>query len=241
MLPGVTTTPRPPLVGRDAELRSLVERLDEVHRGGLALGLVGEPGVGTSALLAAVVEHARGSGFRVLAARGTGSEAHLPFAGLHQILRPLLPRADRLPEHQRESLLACFAMTDSLVVNPFFSSLAALELLVDAAAEAPVLVCLDDLHRMDQPSVDALAFVARRIGTERVALVCAARPGTPPVTDDVVTWIEVGRLDEAARNRRRPGRPRAPRGGATRRDPRRRRTDRGDRRGRPPRGRSPRP
>ncbi|GAA4936802.1 regulatory LuxR family protein [Actinomycetospora succinea] len=195
----MTPTPDERLVGRDEELTSLVERLDAVHHGGVVLGLVGEPGVGKSALLAGVTEHARAAGFRVLAARGAHAEAHLPFAALHQLVRPLLPRADRLPEHQRESLLACFAMGDSLVVNPFFSSLAVLELLVDAAAEAPVLVCLDDLHRMDQPSVDALAFVARRIGSERIAMVCASpRPSAPFTDDDAVAWFEVRGLDEAA-------------------------------------------
>lgn len=199
MLPGVTTTPGPLLVGRDEELRSLVERLDGVHHGGLVLGLVGEPGVGKSALLAGMAAHARASGFGVLGARGTESEAHLPYAALHQLLRPVLARVERLPERQRESLLACFAMTDSLTVNPFFSALAVLELLVDAASETPVLVHLDDLHRMDQPSVDALAFVARRIGNERIALVAtASRRSRPFLDDEAVTWTEVRGLDEAA-------------------------------------------
>ncbi|HEY2191575.1 MAG TPA: AAA family ATPase [Actinomycetospora sp.] len=195
----MTNTPGPRLVGRDDELRALVERLDGVQLGGVALGLVGEPGVGKSALLAGLAEHARESGFRVLTARGARSESHLPFAALHQLLRPLLPRADRLPDRQREALLACFAMTDARVDNPFFIALAVLELLADAAAEAPVLVGLDDLHRMDRPTVEVLVFVARRIGGERIALVCAARPGILPVDDDeTVTWIGVEGLDGPA-------------------------------------------
>ncbi|GAA4789641.1 LuxR family transcriptional regulator [Actinomycetospora chlora] len=195
----MTAAPGTRLLGRDAERRELTERLDEIGHGGVVLGLVGEPGVGKSALLADVTEHARASGFRVLAARGAGSETHLPYAALHQLLRPLLPHADRLPEHQRESLLACFAMADPGAVNPFFSALAVLELLVDAAAEAPVLVHLDDLHRMDQPSVDALAFVARRVGAEPIAIVCTTHPGSLPFPDDeAVRWIEVGGLDDAA-------------------------------------------
>ncbi|MCW0212965.1 MAG: LuxR C-terminal-related transcriptional regulator [Pseudonocardia sp.] len=195
----MTTVPDPHLIGRDDELRSVVERLDGARLDGVVIGLTGEPGVGKSALQAGVAHHAHAGGFRVLSARGAQSEAHLPFAGLHQLLRPLLGRADRLPEHQRDALLACFAMTDSLVVNPFFTSLAVLELLVDTSAEAPVLVCLDDLHLMDQPSVDALAFVARRIAGERVALLCISRDGALPIADhQTVTWIEVRGLDEAA-------------------------------------------
>ena len=199
MLHGVTTTPRTRLVGRDDELASLVERVDGIHLGGVVIGLVGEPGVGKSALQAGVAEHARAGGFRVLGAQGAQSEVHLPFAGLHQVLRPLLSRADRLPDRQRDALLACFAMSDSPVPNPFFTSLAVLELLVDAAVEAPVLVCLDDLHLVDQPTLDVLAFVARRIAGERIALLCAARGGSLPFVDDrTITWIEVRGLTEAA-------------------------------------------
>jgi len=195
----VTTVPGLRLVGRANELRALEERLDGVHLGDVAIGLVGEPGVGKTALLSSVSEHARAAGFRVLSARGSQSEIHLPFASLHQILQPLLPRTDRLPRRQRDALLACFAMSDSTVVNPFFTSLAVLELLVDAAAQAPVLVCLDDLHWLDQPSIDVLAFVLRRIAGERIAVLCASRPGSLPFSDDqTVTWSEVGCLDETA-------------------------------------------
>jgi DNA-binding CsgD family transcriptional regulator len=196
------TTPALRLVGRDDELRALVERLEATQQGGSVLGLVGEPGVGKSALLARAAEHARASGFRVLSARGTQAEAGLPFAGLHQLLQPLLPRAERLPEGQRDALLACFGMRDSpmvdAVVNPFFISLAVLELLVDAAAEMPLLVCVDDLHRVDTPSLDTLSFVARRIGGERVVLLCASREQLPFADDQTVVWSEVRGLDEAA-------------------------------------------
>jgi hypothetical protein len=89
-----------------------------VHEGGVAVGLLGEPGVGKSALQAHVVGHARAAGFSVFSARGSQSEAHLPFAGLHQLLQPLLPRVDGLPPRQREALLACFAMPESTEVNP---------------------------------------------------------------------------------------------------------------------------
>ena len=69
-------------------------------------------------------------------------------------------------------------MTDSAVVNPFFTSLAVLELLVDAAAEAPVLVCLDDLHQMDRAPVDVLAFVARRIARSPTRVTCSSSSTT---------------------------------------------------------------
>ncbi|WP_203882998.1 AAA family ATPase [Planotetraspora kaengkrachanensis] len=75
-------TTRRPLVGRDDELRSLFGHLDGVDFRGRAIGLLGEPGVGKSALQAEAVEHARSLGFAVLTARGSQSETHLPFAGV---------------------------------------------------------------------------------------------------------------------------------------------------------------
>ncbi|MEU7872850.1 AAA family ATPase [Dactylosporangium sp. NPDC049140] len=187
------------LVGRDDELRSLFGHLDGGGSWGRAIGLLGEPGVGKSALQAAVVEHARSLGFTVLTARGSQSETHLPFAGLHQVLRPLLPHVDRLPAMQRDALLACFAMSDSIEVNPFFTFLAVLELLVDSARQAPVLVCLDDVHWMDQPSIDALAFVTRRITSERVIVLCTSRPESLPFTDaHTIEWMELHGIDETA-------------------------------------------
>ncbi len=186
------------LVGRDEELRSLHGYLAGVGTQGRALGLVGEPGIGKSALLAGAVRQARSLGFTVLAAQGSQSETHLPFAGLHQVLRPLLPRVDRLPAVQRDALLACFGMSET-EVNPFFAFLAVLELLVDAAARRPVLVCLDDVHWIDEPSVDALAFVSRRIAGERVILLCTSRSGALPFTDaPAIEWLTLDGIDEAA-------------------------------------------
>ncbi|WP_432828434.1 ATP-binding protein [Dactylosporangium sp. CA-092794] len=199
MLDPVSTTTGRLLFGRDDELRVLFGHLDGVGARGRTIWLVGEPGVGKSALQAGVVEQARSLGFTVLTARGSQSETHLPFASLHQLLRPVLPRANRLPAKQRDALLACFAMSDSTEVNPFFTYLAVLELLVDSAGQQPVLVCLDDLHWMDQPSIDALAFVTRRIAGERVIVLCASRPGAPPFTDaHTIEWMELDGIDEAA-------------------------------------------
>ena len=188
------------LVGREPELRRLLDALEQVQAGGVTIGVWGEPGVGKTALLAGVEQQARTAGFTVLTARGRQSEINLPFASLHQLIYPLLSRVDTLPSRQREALLACFAMSDSTEANPFFTFLAVLELLVDAAAAAPVLISLDDAHLMDPPSVDVLAFVARRLGGERIVLLCSASaPSAGPFGDDpAVNWIEITGLDEAA-------------------------------------------
>ena len=90
-------------------------------------------------------------------------------------------------------------MSDSIEVNPFFAYLAALELLADSSGQTPVLVCLDDLHWMDRPSIDAFAFVSRRIVSERVVVLCASRPGSLPFVDaHTIEWMDLGGIDEAA-------------------------------------------
>jgi DNA-binding CsgD family transcriptional regulator/tetratricopeptide (TPR) repeat protein len=199
MLNVVNATTGPGLLGRDDQLRTLFGHLEGVDSRGRAVGLLGAPGVGKSALQAAAVEHARSLGFTVLIARGSQSETHLPFASLHEVLRPVLDRVDRLPAMQRGALLACFAMGESAEVNPFFTFLAVLELLVEMGRRTPVLVCLDDLHWMDQPSIDALAFVIRRITSERVVVLCTARPGSMPFTDaHTIEWMELTGIDETA-------------------------------------------
>ncbi len=186
-------------MGREAEARLLRRRLDAVGDGPVVTGLVGEPGAGKTALVAAAADVARSRGFAVLTARGSAAEASLPFAALHQLLRPLLPKVDQLSSRQRGALLACFGMGEADDVNPLFVSLATLELLVEHAVSAPVLVCLDDLDRMDRPSVDALGFVARRLRGERVVVVCTSRsPGTELGDRSTDEWTVLQGLDADA-------------------------------------------
>ena len=188
-----------PLFGREDTLRLLLDDLDDVESGGFAVGLSGEPGVGKSAVLANVTKHAATAGFTVLSARGSESESHLPYASLHQLLRPVLAGVSGLPTQHAQSLLACFGMVDDVEVNRFFTSLAVLDLLAESASRAPVVVCLDDLHWMDRPSVDAIAFVARRIASERVLLLSTSRRPSQLLGDEqVVTWIELPGLSADA-------------------------------------------
>src|SRR5215813_6117701 len=148
-----------PLVGRVQELNLLTALLDEVATRGQALVLRGVPGIGKSRLLSATVRTAREQGMRVLTATGVQSEAHLPFAGLHQLLRPLLGEAADLPAPQREALYAAFGMSTEPASNVFLIALATLELLASAAERAPVLVIADDAQWLDGSTCDVLAFV----------------------------------------------------------------------------------
>jgi len=178
-----TSGGRRALVGRDAEIDALDRLLLGIRRGGAAVLVRGEDGIGKSALLEHVVGVAAERGVRALRTTGAESEATLPFAGLHQLLRPLLGRLPALPAPQRRALEAAFGMTDDASPELFLIGLAALTLISDAAADQPTLLVVDDAHWLDRPSAEVLGFVGRRLESEAVVLVAAQRNGFPAVLD----------------------------------------------------------
>jgi hypothetical protein len=126
-----------PIFGREHELSQLYELVDRVHERGAALLVRGEPGIGKSTLLAAACRRAEDAGMQVLRTTGVQSEAQLPFAGLHQLVLPILGRVDRLPTPQQAALLAAFGMVEAAEApDRFLIALAVLELLSDAAERA---------------------------------------------------------------------------------------------------------
>jgi predicted ATPase len=162
------------LVGREQEIAALDRLLDDARSGrGSALVLRGEAGVGKSALLGGV--RAAAPDFQVLDAVGIESEAELAFAGLHQLLVPILAFLDEVPAPQAAALRAAFALSDGTVAERFRISLGVLGLLAAAAEKQPVLCLVDDAQWLDQPSAAALLFAARRLEAEPVAVVLAAR------------------------------------------------------------------
>lgn len=164
------------LVGRERELEQLSELLRHGQEQGAALTVLGEAGIGKSALLRATAGQAVHAGFVVLSAAGVPAEAQIPFAGLHQLLRPLLSRVDSLPVRQRTALAAAFGDDDGhRGPDRLLVSLAALNVLVEAASELPVLVVVDDLQWMDEPTRDVVRFVARRVGGDPIAVLMAVR------------------------------------------------------------------
>jgi DNA-binding CsgD family transcriptional regulator len=189
------------LVGRDAELAALESLLAGVADGGGALLAVGDPGIGKTALAGAAGERARDRGMRVLACQGITGEAHLPFAGLHQLLRPVLAGAGSLPAGQREALLTALGMMAGPAPAMPVVGLAALELLAEAAAEVPVLVLADDVHWLDWSTCEALAFVSRRLGADAIALLATARDhelADNPLAAAGLAELRIGPLEPSA-------------------------------------------
>lgn len=173
------------LHGRAAESARLHDLIDSAARShGGALVLRGEPGAGKTALLTALVEDAHD--MKVLWTQGIESESPLPFAALTRLLRPALDHLDGIPAAQARALSVALAVPapagaaegaptpadDRLVVF-----MAVLSLLADVAESGPVLCVVDDAQWLDSASGEALLFVARRLDSDRIALVFAARDG----------------------------------------------------------------
>src|SRR5262245_35667204 len=167
------------LLGRGPELHVIGDLVARTTQGGGALLVHGEAGIGKSSLLERAVEQAHAAGFRVLRTTGVRTEANLPFAGLHQLLRPIVGGLDALPAPQRHALAGAFGLVEATADDPFLIALATLTRLADAAAKEPTVVVADDAQWLDRPSANALAFVARRLGSDPVAMLVALRDGEP--------------------------------------------------------------
>ena len=168
------------LLGRQRE-RAVLDRLLEAAREGHggALVLYGEPGVGKTALLDNAI--AAAAGLRVARAVGVEGEMELAFAALQQLCSPSLPLLDRLPEPQRDAMTVALGLTTGRPPNLFLVGLATLSLLSEAAEELPLLGVVDDAQWLDRASAHVLAFVARRLLAEKIAMVVAAREPIQPL------------------------------------------------------------
>ena len=162
------------LVGRRRESAVLDRLLGDVRDGRSSVLVVhGEPGVGKTALLEYLIASA--SGFRVARTVGVESELELAFAALQHLCASMLDQLDGLPGPQREALETAFGLSAGDSPERFLVGLASLSLLSAAAEERPLLCVVDDAQWLDRASGQALAFVARRLLTDPVALVFATR------------------------------------------------------------------
>jgi DNA-binding CsgD family transcriptional regulator len=192
------------LIGRQAECERLTSLIAAAKDGGGgALLLHGEAGIGKTALLRFARERAEEGGLRLLGARGLETEADLPYTGLHDLLAPLLERSakggaaadggggaegsaagptdamavlrERLPSAQATALGQALALGPEGTPQRFAVPAAVLGLLASAAEEGPVLCIVDDVQWVDAPSVEAVAFAARRLRGDGIAILFAQR------------------------------------------------------------------
>ena len=166
-----------------------------IGRGG-ALAVIGEPGVGKTALLDDAVE--REDGVRLLRVTGTEAEQDIAFAALHLLLRPALHLLDTIPEPQAAALESALALRTGTAGDRFAIGAATLGLLCRYAEDAPVAIVVDDLQWMDRPSAEALTFAARRIGDDPVLVLVAGRSGACEDLVDGLRVLELTGLDEEA-------------------------------------------
>jgi DNA-binding CsgD family transcriptional regulator len=183
------------LLGRETERQTLERLLADTRLGhSSVLALVGEPGIGKTALL----EHAaaQAHGMRILRARGVESESEVPFGGLLELLRPALGSVDQIPEPQAEALGGALALRPAKAGDRFAIGAATLSLLAAFAEREPLLLLIDDAHLLDPSSAEALLFAFRRLLADPIAVLIAARSGEPSLLDGSdLPLLELGGLD----------------------------------------------
>jgi DNA-binding CsgD family transcriptional regulator len=191
-------TIRAVLYGRDTERARIGALLEDARasRSG-ALVIWGEPGIGKTALIEDTKE--RAVDMHVLSARGVESEAELPFAALHQLLRPALAYIDQLPPPQANALRAALGLIDGASHERFLVFAACLSLLSELAERRPVLCLVDDAQWLDAASADAVRFVARRLDAEGIVILFGVREGLEGSFDAPdLPWLRLSGLDPDA-------------------------------------------
>lgn len=162
------------LIGRAHEVSRLNALIDAARSGrSSALIVHGDPGIGKTSLLQQAVRAAEG--FRVLCARPLQAESELPFAGLSELLHPIVELRERIPGPQRAALAGALALGPAVGGDRFAVAAATLSVLAAAAEEVPVLVLVDDAHWLDDPSRVSLIFAGRRLRSEGIVLLFGMR------------------------------------------------------------------
>ncbi|HEX5900814.1 MAG TPA: AAA family ATPase [Solirubrobacteraceae bacterium] len=184
------------LLGRAAECAFLDDLVGDIRRGeSRSLVLLGEAGIGKTALLEYLVESA--PDLKVVRVVGVESEMELAFAGLHQLCGHMLDRLPGLPAPQRQALDVVFGLSAGAAADRFLVGLAVLSLLSEVAEERPLVCVVDDAQWLDQASALTLSFVARRLLAERVGLVFAAREPGEALAHVPELWVQGLRDDDA--------------------------------------------
>src|SRR6202521_4725435 len=189
----------PELIEREQESAVLDALLEGLREGGGAVVVRGEAGIGKSVLLQRVRRRAEAQGARPLVTVGVESQAELAFAGLHQLLRPVIGALAQQPESQRQALEAALGLGADLKPDPYRVAVAAFQLICEVADSVPLVLIVDDAHWLDRSTLSVLAFIGRRLEAEHVALVAAIRSGqSTPLDDARLPTLDLERLSASA-------------------------------------------
>jgi DNA-binding CsgD family transcriptional regulator len=187
------------LIEREQECAVLDALVDRLRDGGGTVVVRGEAGIGKSALLQRVRLRAQAQGARPLVSVGVESEAELAYAGLHQLLRPVIDALAQLPESQRQTLEAALGLGVDLKPDSFRVAVAAFHLICEVADSVPVVLIVDDAQWLDRSTLSVIAFIGRRLEAEHVALVTAIRSGqSTPLDDAGLPTLDLERLSAPA-------------------------------------------
>lgn len=186
------------LLGRDLELLAIDQAMATARLGKSAcLVIRGEPGIGKTVLLEYAVGNA--GSMRTLSARGVEFEAGLPFAGLHELLRPALGLLDRLPAIHASALRSSLGLGRRTEADRLIIGAAVLGLISVYAEDQPLLITVDDAPWIDRASAEAIGFAARRLVADPVAILIAVREGEEtPLLSAGLPELRLSGLDQAS-------------------------------------------
>ena len=171
------------VVGRQAELANLNALIDGSQRPPVVV-LAGAPGMGKTTLWTVAVNNARHKGWTVLAARPSGAETSLSFAGLSDLFGAVGEETlSRIPSVQRKALEIALLRSEPSErgepgddgVDARTVSAGVLSVLQQLGSTTPVLVAVDDIATLDRATASALSFALRRLEGSSVVLLASIR------------------------------------------------------------------
>jgi len=171
------------VLGREQELQLVGSFVDSLFEGPAACVLVGDAGIGKTALWDEGMARARSAGLRVLSCAPAEAEAALSYSSLADLLTPIEPRVfAALAAPQRDALEVALLRVGSSGANAGQRAvaMATLSVLAEVSSLGPVVVAIDDVQWLDSSSARVLEFAARRLEDRRVGFLLSLRAGNPP-------------------------------------------------------------
>ena len=173
-IPGARVAAHREILGRRDEREQLARALRTARRGrGSVVVIRGEAGIGKSALLDDVADNA--PDFKICRVLGVESEMELPYAALQRLCEPITDRLVDLDPCHQDALETAFGRAGGTPPDRFLVGMAVLGLVASAARVNPLMWVVDDAQWLDRASVQTIGFVSRRLQTERLVIVMAAR------------------------------------------------------------------